>query len=236
VLAPGGVSAGAEYFGASGVAERYARRGYCVVVFDPDGRGRSEGQEALNGFAQQDGLAAVVRWAAAQPGVAPGGLVLASFSYGATLAVGALARHPDLPVRLLIDWEGPALRAHIARLPGAWAYDAERMADDQWWAEREAAGLIDRVQVPYQRVQGAPDHAQPDPEHALLMVRRALSRAFGGEGCAPWVRLNGNPPNRRWGEGSQPHWLPALPAEVAVLPYLVELAPPPVGSDAVRMG
>jgi pimeloyl-ACP methyl ester carboxylesterase len=231
VLVPGGVSAGSLSFGVSGIADRFARRGYTVVSFDPDGRGSSGGEEAYGGFVHQDGLAAVVETAAALPTTDPERVALVSFSLGGVMAAGTLARYPELPIRLYVDWEGPALRQHARRILAtqevALAADHPGMLDDEaWWAEREAAHFISQTVVPYQRVQSSPDHAQSHLDHARSMVRGATAVVYGGEGRAGWTRLNGNEKNRLYDAGFEPPWLPPIPAEVAVFTYLVELLPP----------
>ena len=231
VLVPGGVSAGSLSFGVSGIANRYARRGYAVVSYDPDGRGGSQGQEAYGGFVHQDGLAAVLEMATGLPSVDPERVAVVSFSLGGIMASGMLARYPQLPIRLYVDWEGPALRQHARRILAAQgaALAADHpgtLNDEAWWAEREAARFIRQVRAPYQRVQSSPDHAQSHLDHARAMVRGATAGVYGGEGRAVWTRLNGNERNRLYDAGFEPHWLPALPAEVAVFAYLVELLPP----------
>ena len=80
------------------------------MIFDPDGRGLSVGVEDYDGFIHQDGLAEIIRFSASLPEVDPERIGVISFSYGVTMAAGALARYPDLPVRFLIDMEGPADR------------------------------------------------------------------------------------------------------------------------------
>ena len=77
-------------------AEALAAEGFLVIIFDPEGRGRSEGTEDYNGFIGQDGLAAVIEAATALPGLDANRYGLVSYSYGVTLATGALARHPEL--------------------------------------------------------------------------------------------------------------------------------------------
>jgi pimeloyl-ACP methyl ester carboxylesterase len=229
VLVPGGVSAGNLSFGVSGIAERYARRGYAAVFFDPDGRGASAGVEDYGGPTHQDGLAAVLAAAVELPGVDASRVTLVSFSSGGVMAAGALARYPVLPVSLYVDWEGPALRQHHVRILAAKAEPAQGQpapsTDDAWWEEREAAPYLQRVTVPYQRVQSTPDHAQGHLNHARLMLHSATSEAYGGLGRSPWTRLNGNEPNQLFESGFEPHWLPTLPAEVAVYAYLAELVP-----------
>ena len=50
VLMPGGTGRSD-----AGSAVRLVGRGFLVVVFDPDGRGKSQGWEDYNGFITQDG-------------------------------------------------------------------------------------------------------------------------------------------------------------------------------------
>lgn len=208
VLVPGGRSAGTRAFRPP-VAQRYADLGFWVVVFDPDGRGRSSGTEDDDGFVQQDGLRAVIEYAAGLPGK-DGRVVLASFSYGITMATGALARYPDLPVALLIDWEGPADRRdtggcdadHVGHLRDAGC------DNEAFWQEREAATFISEITVPYQRLQSLKDHVQPDNDHAILLINNATNTAFGGAGKSPWTRLNDEAPNRVYGPDTPVTWLP----------------------------
>ncbi len=186
-------------------AQRLAAEGFTVIAFDPDGRGESDGQEDYGGFIQQDGLAAVIRSAPDQTGVDAERLGLATFSYGITMGSGALARHPDLPVRFLVDWEGPADRndtggcdsAHLGHLK-----EVASCTDEAFWAEREAATFIGQVRVPYQRIQSERDHVQPDVRHAILMVNNAVA------GGVPWVRLNEEPPNQTYDFQNPPAMLP----------------------------
>ncbi len=227
VLVPGALSPGSDYFGATGITERFARAGYVAVEFDPDGRGDSGGAEDCCGPTQQDGLAAVVDYVRGLPIVDGQRIVIASFCYGLALAVGALTRGLAPRVRLLVDWEGPARRDQIKRLT---PFRDRRISDPRgelaWWREREPAEQIAALDVPYQRVQSNPDHAQASLEHALELIGLATAREYGGQGRSPWTRLNGNPPNRIFAAEEEAFFLPAVAAEIAVLPYLLELAPP----------
>jgi hypothetical protein len=176
---------------------------FAIVIFDPDGRGKCDGEENLDGYIQQDGLTAVIRAAGSLPGVDRERIGVVSYSYGITMASGALARHPDLQVQFLIDWEGPADRydttlgcppdPHIA-----WP-DCN---DDAAWAEREALTFIPQVSVPYQRLQSEQDHVQPNPSHAIKMVNAAV------RGGVPWVRLNDLPPNQTYDPQNPPPLFP----------------------------
>lgn len=227
VLVPGGLSGGETYFGGPGIARRLAGLGYAVVHVDPDGRGKSQGVEDYDGAIHQEGLAAVIVRAAADLPVDPYSIVVAGFCFGATMAAGALARHPDLPIRLFLDWEGPANRDEVragARVLG-WAFPPESEADG-WWEDREELALIEGVGAPYQRVEGSPNHLRLEPSRCLDVVGRAVGRTARDGRPAPWTRLNGNQTNHLWTVGDPPRWLPRLPAETTVLPYLVELVPP----------
>lgn len=227
VLVAGGLSAGETYFGGPGIARRLAGLGYAVVHFDPDGRGKSAGVEDYNGTVHQEGLSAVIARAITDLLVDPGSVVVAGFCFGATMAAGALARHPELPIRLFLDWEGPANRDDVragASVLG-WALPSESVADG-WWREREESTFIKGVEAPYQRVEGTPNHLRLEPSGCLDLVGRAVRRAQREGRQPPWTRLNGNAPNHPWTTADPARWLPRLPAETAVLPYLVELVPP----------
>ena len=201
VLVPGGRGSSGTFLrpapGGS-QAQEIADHGLQVVVFDPDGRGRSGGQEDDGGFVQQDGLAAVIRFAASLSQVDPARIALVSYSYGVTMATGALARHPDLPVLFYIDWEGPANREDtggcgkdkVGHLQGV------SCTDESFWAQREASTFILSLRIPYQRLQSSQDHAQPDADHALLLIANATAQEYGGHGQAPWTRLNDLEPNQ----------------------------------------
>jgi pimeloyl-ACP methyl ester carboxylesterase len=184
-------------------ARRIVGHGFIVVFFDPDGRGASEGQEDLDGHIHQDGLTSVVQATPSIPGVDANRIGLVSFSYGVTMASGALARHADMPVRFLIDWEGPADRydTTVGCTPNQ-RIDFPDCSDDAAWSQREALTFIARVRVPYQRLQSETDHVQPDVSHAIDMVNAAV------QGAAPWVRLNGLQPNQTYDPGNPPAMLP----------------------------
>jgi len=203
VLVPGGVGDSDAF---SDDALRMASAGIIAITFDPDGRGKSTGQEDYNGHKQQDGLAAVVRFAATLPNVDAQKIGIATYSYGITMGSGALARHPDVPVKFLIDWEGPADRNYTS---GCAADNRGRIqwqpcSDNAWWSEREAVNFIGtlRVRVPYQRIQSEKDHVQPNNAHAVDMINAAI------KGGVPWVRLNDYPPNQTYDPKSPPQMFP----------------------------
>jgi pimeloyl-ACP methyl ester carboxylesterase len=210
VLVPGGTDDSSAFTDGRQSGQHLADDGYVVVAFDADGRGRSSGAEDQCGYIHQDGLVAVLHFAALLPEVDPKRIALSSYSYGVTMCTGALARHPDVPVLFYIDWEGPANRDdtggcdedHTGHLQG------HPCDDEEFWREREASAFATRIRVPYQRLQTASDHAQPDVDHALLMIANATDFRYGGHGVAPWTRLNDVEPNTVY-TAARPPDLPA---------------------------
>lgn len=208
VLVPGGFGSSNDFAGQRRSAQDIADSGFTVITFDPDGRGQSEGEEDKNGHIQQDGLAEILLTAADLPGVDPANIGLVSYSYGVTMASGALARYPDLPIVFYIDWEGPADRDYTthgcsADAPGIGS--TVKMApceDEEFWAQREGVTFIAQILVPYQRVQFQNDHAQDIVAHALDMVNAAVG------GTSPWVRLNDEAPNQTFSTSSPPRMIP----------------------------
>jgi pimeloyl-ACP methyl ester carboxylesterase len=229
VLVPGGRGDSSSFLKSTpggSEAQELADHGFAVVVFDPDGRGESEGTEDDNGYVHQDGLAAVIAFAATLSAVDPARLGLVSYSYGVTMATGALARYPDLPILFYIDWEGPANRNDTG------GCDADKLGhlqghpcdDEAFWSEREASAFALTMDVPYQRLQSRVDHVQPDVEHAILLIANATSEAYGGHGNCPWTRLNDLAANRIY-TAANPPVFPArdLNLQAVVGDYAVEL-------------
>jgi len=227
VLVPGGTGNSRGFIkenpGGVSMVSAINDAGMIAVVFDPDGRGLSSGVEDHGGHIQQDGLAAVVSYVAALSAVDEDMIGLATFSYGITMGSGALARHRDLPVQFLIDWEGPADRDdtggcdehNLGHLGSIAACD-----DESFWSEREAAAFISRVKVPYQRIQGAKDHVQPDQAHTVLMINNAV------KGSCPWVRLNDEVPNQSYSLETiplRPSGDSRKPVEALLVHYAIEL-------------
>jgi dipeptidyl aminopeptidase/acylaminoacyl peptidase len=202
VLVPGGLGDSSFFLPAK--ARTFSEAGFAVIVFDPDGRGRSGGEEDFNGYIHQDGLAAVIRFSATLPKIDSDKIGLVTYSYGITIGSGALARYPDLPVKFLIDWEGPAHRrfttGNCQENFGGISWPS--CTDDVFWLQREAVNFISEIRVPYQRIQSAKDHAQPVVAHAIEMVNAAV------EGGVPWVRLNDEPPNQKYDPNTPPRMLP----------------------------
>ena len=189
VLVPGGLQAGLPLLDAA-LAPTLAAEGTAVYAWDPRGRGESMGEEDANGAQGQDDLAAVLRWVASQEDVDPTQVVLYSRSFGAALAAGALARHADLAPLAWLDYEGPGWlsrdldHAHGQSVATLRALSETAADPEAWWAEREPAGWVGAVTVPYWRAQGYPDHALGSyMQHVLAMVN--------GAELASEVRYNG---------------------------------------------
>ncbi|MBI5653738.1 MAG: hypothetical protein HZC40_25305 [Chloroflexi bacterium] len=192
VLVPGGTG---DSSGFVRDASELMNAGFVVVIFDPDGRGKSEGVEDFNGHKHQDGLAAVARFTATLPEVDAKKIGIATFSYGITMGAGALARYPDLPVKFLLDWEGPTNRNYTTTGCGTSRQAGiqwQPCTDNAWWSEREAITFIAKVRVPYQRIQSEKDHVQPNNNHALEIVNAAVQAKL------PFVRLNDYPANQTY--------------------------------------
>ncbi|MBM3131381.1 MAG: hypothetical protein FJ009_22500 [Chloroflexi bacterium] len=206
VLVPGGIGWGGIFLDPPNRAQQLADAGFVVVVFDPDGRGKSAGKDDFGGFVQQDGLAAVVRFAATLPSVDASKIGVVTYSYGITMGSGALARYPDLPVKFLSDWEGPADRNYTTSGcnlgAGKGKIHWQPCTDNAFWSEREAVHFIGKVRVPYQRIQSEKDHVQPNNAHAIDLINAAI------KGGAPWTRLNDYPPNQTYDPKSPPQMLP----------------------------
>jgi pimeloyl-ACP methyl ester carboxylesterase len=209
VLVPGGFGDSADFQDEVSSAQAMADNGsFTVVVFDPDGRGNSEGEEDKNGHVQQDGLAEIIRTISAAIEVDPDHIGLVSYSYGVTMASGVLARYPDLPVHFFMDWEGPANREYTthgcsADHPGLGSVQGlAPCGDEAFWEQREAETFITDIRVPYQRLQFEDDHSQDEPTHSLVIVNAALA------GNSPWVRLNDLPANQTYDLANPPPMFP----------------------------
>jgi hypothetical protein len=187
IAIPGGIGPGAPLADNPGY-RGLAAEGFVVVVFNAEGRGtgqpgnlRSQGTENCNGFIHQDDLKAVIDYAHARPNVVGDNIGVMTSSYGITMGAGCLGRYATLPVKYLIDNEGPSDNYVTSFEP--WALDSDpnndrhqsayqmfghwsvlrdpSAANQAWWSQREATRFIGQVRCRYLRVQAEWDHAQP---------------------------------------------------------------------------
>ncbi|MCB9744316.1 MAG: hypothetical protein H6741_13360 [Alphaproteobacteria bacterium] len=183
-------------------AGELAAAGVAALRFDPAGRGDSMGAEDYGGPEHQDEVRVALKALLAHPAVDPGRVGVVSISLGLAMAVGALARWPEeLPVRFLLDWEGPCDREIITaggtRMAPALGHGLD---DDFYWHPREATRHVGRLRCGYVRVQSERDHAQPgELRHATRMIEAAA------RGQLPWFRLNEHPPGEL---PAAPEWYP----------------------------
>ncbi len=198
-------------------AAEVARLGYAVLTFDPAGRGESWGEEDFGGPEHQDDLRVAIRALLEAPGVASVGVL--SLSFGIVAAAGALARFADeLPVRWLVDWEGPSDRDIVTTggtrlVPAA----GHTLDDEEYWRPREATRHVGSIRCGYLRLQAWPDHAQPQElRHADRLLRAAAA------GALPWFQVNDHP---RGTIPPRPNWLVGGPwaANRAILRKLADL-------------
>ena len=192
VVIPGGTKEGTRAMRPPDWGE-FVAAGFALVTFDPDGRGQSEGTEDYNGHTHQDGLAAIIDWAAGRAEIDGDRVGVLSYSYGVTMASGALTRHAT-PAKFFIDWEGPANRTFTAgcgdrELRGGNRSALSRMdcSDEAFWSQREASSFIGSLTIPYHRVQFTQDHAQPDSQSCVAMMVAAQA------GEVPWTCVNDEP-------------------------------------------
>jgi pimeloyl-ACP methyl ester carboxylesterase len=204
IFIPGGTGDSSMYTDEApggSVVEQFASAGFNAVVFDPEGRGRSEGREDFNGYTGQDGLYSITEFIDGLPGV--GDIGYLSQSYGVTLATGVLARYKTGPAIFLIDWEGPVNRedttvgckSGITDITKQKSPTDHSCADDEYWEQREAATFALEMEVPYHRMQSLKDHVQPDISHAVDIMMSTTHKNYGGKGKSPWTRMNDFEPN-----------------------------------------
>ncbi len=169
-----------------------AESGMVVVSFNAEGRVdgrssedlRSEGQEDTNGYRNQDTLAEIIAYTMAQPYVIRENVGLRTQSYGITMGAGCAARHPELPIKYIVDGEGPPssfVTVHepwslytpedhpfhgkyetVYNILGHYSTSRDPSAENlAFWSEREAINFIGEFSGMYLRLQAEWDHAQP---------------------------------------------------------------------------
>lgn len=245
IFVPGGLGAGAM------TPDSLAGQGFVVVNFNAEGRvspnpldKRSEGVEDYNGKIHQDDLKAIVDYVLSLPNVQTDNVGIHTSSYGITMGAGCVGRYPSLPVKYLVDNEGPSdskvtsfdywndltrtARAYQIFKHYSTAKDSSS-ANIAWWSEREAVQWIGKFKGRYVRIQTEVDHAQPPwfHGHTIDMINAATNTAYGGKGQSIWTRVNGpeNAINKIYDQSNQPLWLSEQIDERAkALEYVVEMA------------
>ncbi len=199
VMVPGGIGAGR--LAAQGTeAKILAESGMVVVCFNAEGRVSnhpediaSEGIEDFNGFRHQDNLAEIIQYVSGLEYVIPDNVGVSTASYGITMAAGCAGRYPEIPIKYIVDGEGPSssfVTAHepwvLYTPPSHPFHDRyERMLElfghysiyrdpsrenEAFWAEREADRFIGAFRGRYLRLQAEWDHAQPPGGPAEIPV------------------------------------------------------------------
>ena len=224
---PGGTGDGAPQAD-SPLYRELAGKGFVVVAFNAPGRGnnqpgnlRSDGSQNYNGFLDQDALKAIIEYAYALPNVTKNNMGVQTSSLGISMGAGALGRYPQLPIKYLVDAEGPSECFNIAF--ETWALDSDPSNDrhvqfyqltghycttrdpssqnQAWWTEREALRYIGGIKARYMRVQNQWDHAQPpnmqypswDYPPLWYQNKHAIDMVNAAtRGSSPWTRINGN--------------------------------------------
>jgi hypothetical protein len=192
VLVPGGINPG-RMLAHGRDAEVLSGSGMVVATFNAEGRVDespddilSEGTEDYNGFRQQDGLCAIVSYIMEQPYVIPENVGISTQSYGITMGAGCVGRYPEIPIKYLVDGEGPSCSFTTCHGPRFLAGDLgkyhsvknifphlaiwqDRSQENlEWWAQREADQLIGAFRGYYLRLQATWDHAQPPDNEAQI--------------------------------------------------------------------
>ncbi|MGD8554532.1 MAG: hypothetical protein PVJ07_00575 [Anaerolineales bacterium] len=187
VMVPGGINPGRMM--AEGQEVRLlAEAGMVVLTFNAEGRVddvpqdiASEGTEDHNGFRHQDGLCAIVQYAIDLGYVIPDNVGIKTQSYGITMGVGCAARHPEIPIKYIVDGEGPSesfVTCHepfsldgdpnndkvelVYGIMGHYSTYRDSSPENlSFWEEREALRFIGDFRGRYLRLQAEWDHAQP---------------------------------------------------------------------------
>jgi hypothetical protein len=201
-MVPGGISPGrADAQGPE--AQLLAEAGMVVVCFNAEGRVSdhpgdiaSEGTEDYNGFRHQDGLAEILRYVMNLDYVIPDNVGIRTQSYGITMAAGCVGRYPEIPVKYIVDGEGPSNsfvtvqepwalfspESHphhdkyeeVYQILGHYSLYRDPSPENQaFWDEREADKFIGGFRGRYLRLQAEWDHSQPpgNPNEAALFYQ-----------------------------------------------------------------
>jgi hypothetical protein len=194
VSVPGGINPG-RMAALGGEARMLAEVGMVVVTFNAEGRVddspddiASEGTEDINGFRQQDGLCALVEYTMDLPFVISDNVGIRTQSFGIAMGAGCAGRHPEIPIKYIVDGEGPPnsfVTVHepyaldddptndkheiVFEILGHYStYREDSPENLAFWAEREAIRYIGDFRGRYLRLQAEWDHSQPPSNLAEL--------------------------------------------------------------------
>jgi hypothetical protein len=194
VLVPGGINPGRmEAYGQT--ARALSEAGMVVVTFNAEGRVdsspddiRSEGAEDNNGFRHQDSLCELVLYTIQLPYVITENVGIKTQSFGIAMGAGCAGRHPEIPIKYLVDGEGPPNSFVTCHEPRALDEDPSNdkheivygilnhystyrdpsTENQAFWEEREAERFIGSFRGRYLRLQAEWDHSQPPDNEAEI--------------------------------------------------------------------
>jgi transglutaminase-like putative cysteine protease len=208
LLVPGGSGHGTQ-FDYSPLVSQITDEGFVVVVFDPEGRGRTKGNDDESGVIHQDGMHAVLKYIANLDYIDMDNIGVVSFSFGLIMSGCTLGRYPlDPPVKFYIDREGPD--GSLCDYSGK--HGQSLSIDEDFWEPREAYLFIEDYMGNYVRIQSEKDHVQKTNDHAYRMIEHSTSTEYGGKGKCNWTRMNcdegdcANPPNTVFSKDNPPNW------------------------------
>ena len=193
ILIPGGLGSKEDFtekksYGGFNAPEYGASLGNMIIVFSPDGRGKSEGEENYNGYIAQDGLYEIYKFVKNLDNIDQDNIGFISYSFGVAMASGVLGRY-EVPVKYYIEWEGPVDRNYVtvgceeAEIDILWTKQ-NPCIDDEFWNEREAINYVSNFDVEYfQIIQNEEDHVQSSSSHSIDMNNEAIK-------YLDWVRVN----------------------------------------------
>lgn len=223
VLVPGAEEAGTSFDKGWLRADDIASAGIISVHFDPEGRGKSDGEENYWGPVHQGNLHMVLEHVSSLSYIDKDSIGILSFSIGIIIASGAVARYRDkIRVKYLIDWEGPSNRYNTTKNDTHEPLKRFPTSNNDFWDVREASRYIGNMDCDYLRFQGESDHVQGLYKgHAIELVNNAI------KGGVKWTRCNDNPPNIIYDEKllNTYNWMPKWADHRAImLKFIMELS------------
>lgn len=188
VMVPGGLHPAGNDVSQGGI-NKLLRENIAVLQFDADGRGQSTGEEDYNGPKQQAGVRAVIKWLEARDDIEDGGVGVVSYSFGISMATGALAGG-ETGAKFLVDWEGPPSSKWMegcrdnptGENPGVGNHKCD---DTEFWSTRQAVNFVSLLKVPYIRIQTSVDHHGHSDKDKVYEIMDAV-----GKGHLPWFQMN----------------------------------------------